>query len=266
MNNIQSFIKWTGTKRKEREFLQSLFKYSETYYEPFVGGGSMLYENRSKIKFANDKNTELINLYKILKTDPNCLFLEYRKMWNELQEDGQEVYYKYREIFNKTKDPSIFLFLTRTCVNGIIRYNKKEEFNTSFHLSRPGINPEKLKTILFDWNNIIRDVNFSNLCYIEFLENCKSGDFVFLDPPYIPYENSTKIYFDDKFNYKQLFEKLEHLNNKNVFWMLTFGENEIPNDLYKTKLTQNEQISKMSLVLQTQNQAKKYTDNVFMNY
>ena len=88
-----------------------------------------------------------------------------------------------RNEFNKTRNPAYFLFLTRTCYNGLIRYNKNNEFNVSLHHTRNGIEPKKLENIILDWNKLIQNINFSNQDYKQFLSNINNG-FVYKDANY----------------------------------------------------------------------------------
>lgn len=174
---------------------------------------------KSKIGFASDIIPELIELWNMIKSDPQLVAEEYRTRWNRLQQDGQEVYYEIRDAFNKTHNCLDFLFITRTCVNGMIRYNNNGEFNNSFHLSRPGIHPDTLSRILSQWSLAIRKFEFLHTDYRECLSDVKKGDFVFLDPPY----GGTKDrYTHTEFSLSDFFKELDRLNSIGAFWMLTF--------------------------------------------
>ena len=193
---------------------------------------------RAKRGIAGDIIPELIDLWKAIKTNPALVAEEYKIRWDNLQEKGQEVYYQIRDSFNQTKNCFDFLFLTRTCVNGLIRYNNQGDFNNSFHLSRPGINPDTLHTQLLIWSKCIRKFEFYNVDYRECLTDVKAGDFVFLDPPY----GGTKDrYTRNEFDLSSFYKELERLNAIGAKWMLTFdgtaGEREYsyapPNELFK---------------------------------
>ena len=164
---------------------------------------------------------------------------EYETRWNKLQNEGHQVFYEIRDVFNKTKNPLDFLFLTRTCLNGMIRYNNAGEFNNSLHLTRPGIAPKRLSTIIYQWHQIIRKFEFLNVDYRECLADVKEGDFVFLDPPY----GGTKSrYTQTPFSLNEFYQTLDLLNSKGVNWMLTFdgssGDRNYsyapPEELYKS--------------------------------
>jgi DNA adenine methylase len=212
-------IKWSGSKRLVALQLAKYFPHCKTYYEPFVGGGAMLPFADADHGIAGDIIPELIELWNAIKISPSHVASEYKKRWKKLQDDGQEVYYQIRDRFNKTKNCYDFLFLTRTCVNGLIRYNQEGHFNNSFHLSRPGICPETLKKQIFLWSKTIQKIDFRNVDYRECLQNARQGDFVFLDPPY----GGTKDrYKKIEFNLNDFYSELERLNKIGVKWMMTF--------------------------------------------
>lgn len=162
-----------------------------------------------------------------------------------------------------------FLFITRTCVNGMIRYNSDGEFNNSFHLSRPGINPATLKKQLFCWSEFIRDIIFLNIDYRDCLAEAQRGDFVFLDPPYGGTKDRyTKVVFD----ISSLYEELERLNGIGVKWMMTFdgeaGERKYnfapPQELYLQKFPIRTGLSSFKKIME--NKHESISENVYLNF
>ncbi len=219
MKSYPAVIKWSGSKRPVAKQLASYISYGETYFEPFVGGGAMLPYSLCDKGMAGDIIPELIDLWNEIKNEPELVADEYRTRWENLQLNGPEVYYAIRDKFNKSRNCHDFLFLTRTCVNGMIRYNSDGEFNNSFHLSRPGINPDSLRNIIKQWSIAIAKFTFKNCDYRELLSDVKKGDFVFLDPPY----GGTKDrYTRTPFCLKDFYSELERLNSLGANWMLTF--------------------------------------------
>lgn len=219
MKPLQPVIKWSGSKRSVASKLGEYVLPAETYYEPFVGGGAMMPFAKSAKGMASDIIPELIDLWNEIKSNPQTVASEYKIRWERLQNEGYQVFYEIRDEFNKTKNPFDFLFLTRTCLNGMIRYNSAGEFNNSLHLTRPGIDPQRLLIIINQWNNYIRKFNFLNVDYRECLTDVKKGDFVFFDPPY----GGTKSrYTQTPFSLDEFYSNLELLNSKGVYWMLTF--------------------------------------------
>ena len=191
-------IKWTGSKRPIAEQIVSYFPKSiETYYEPFLGGGSIFFQllkNKADIKKfeLSDKNESLIDIFKIVKDDPKELISSYESKWEKLQKDPN-YYYTQRELYNKNKDPMIFYFLTRTCYNGTIRYNKSGGFNTSHHFGRTGMIPKKVEDIISYYHNLMvnSDINFTSQSFEQIVPTTKN-DVVYLDPPYT---NTKALYY-----------------------------------------------------------------------
>lgn len=219
MKPFPPVIKWFGSKRTVASELSQYIIPSPRYFEPFVGGGALMPFSKSPRGFASDIIPELIELWNLIKSDPKLVAEEYRTRWELLQREGQDVYYKVRDNFNRTRNCLDFLFITRTCVNGMIRYNSDGDFNNSFHLSRPGINPDTLAQILNQWSIAIRKFEFLNTDYRECLSIVKKGDFVFLDPPY----GGTKDrYTHGEFSLSEFYAELERLNSVGAYWMLTF--------------------------------------------
>lgn len=230
---IEPVIKWSGSKRKVAPTLSNHIPAAEKYFEPFLGGGSMLPFRRIERAVAGDIIPELIDLWKAIKEKPETVANEYQLRWEKLQKNW-EFYYQARDNFNKQKNPFDFLFLTRTCVNGMIRYNDKGEFNNSLHVTRPGIKPQTLREIIFKWNYFLKDVDFTLSDYRNTLSSVNKNDFVFLDPPY----GGTKDrYTREEFDLEEFYKQLDRLNSIGAKWILTFdgiaGEREYKYDLPK---------------------------------
>ena len=209
--NFQPAIKWSGSKRSQCEEIISYFpRKIETYYESFLGGGSVAYRlMNSDIKvnkfILSDLNADLINLYKLIQSDYKSIITHYKILWNELNEDSdferKKLYFAdIRKRLNKKHDPKDFMFIMRTTTNGMPRYNSDGEFNNSFHVTRNGIEPFRLEKILKEWSTTLNNhnVEFINTSYDEF--NPNENDFCYYDPPYA---NTKGMYFgaidNDKF-------------------------------------------------------------------
>lgn len=241
---FQPAIKWSGSKRSQSEEIIKRFpKEINTYYEPFVGSASVLFQLlNSDIKVNNyicsDINQDLINLWNCIINESSYLINEYRTMWNELNsiediEKRKEYYYMVRNRFNKNRESKDFMFLSRTCVNGLIRFNSKGEFNTSFHFSRPGIDPIKLEKIINQWSELLNKNNVIFICQDYTNINARLGDLIYLDPPYA----NTKGMYYGQIDYEQLWY---FLSKQQASYILSFdGKTDskdmtygVPCDLY----------------------------------
>lgn len=244
ISTIQPVIKWTGSKRYLAQDIVSHFpKDIDTYYEPCVGGGSVirqLLESNIKIKryACSDINSYLIDLWKLIKDNPSKLIESYTRMWNEMnQEDDiqfRKAYYtKVREDFNKLHNANDFFFLSRTATNGLIRFNSKGKFNSSYHLTRKGIVPSTVAKIINLWSSKLNINNVEFTCCDYNDVKPKENDFMYLDPPYA---NTDSMYFGEL----KLEEFFTYLRNLKCKYILSFNgkrSNEdttydIPKDLY----------------------------------
>ena len=142
-------------------------------------------------------------------------------------------YENVRERYNKEHDPLDFMFIDRTCFNGLIRYNSKGEFNSPYHLNRNGIRPNVLRTIISEWSDLLKlnNVRFNCNSYDNVLPDC--NDFIYLDPPYA----NTNGMYNNNFDNNRFFN---WLNNINCKWALSYdGKSgnedntfEVPKHLY----------------------------------
>ena len=270
MSSFQPVIKWSGSKRSQAQAIVTEIPEFNRYFEPFVGGGSISYALSPKKGIAGDICKPLIDLWELIKKEPEDLSNLYRYEWKKLPEDGPEHFYAVRERFNKYFSPSDLLFLSRTCVNGLIRFNSQGHFNNSFHLSRPGINPDRLEKIIFDWSNHISGIEFISADYRETSESAKRGDFIYLDPPYA--NTKGRYYGTNTIDFSEFYQYLEHLNMIGVKWALSFDglrgekvyQHTLPEDLYKRCLLLPSGSSTFKRVIDKKIEA--VYESLFLNY
>ena len=271
--SFQPVIKWSGSKRRiVNEILEKAPHNFALYYEPFLGGGSLLYAIEAKRKYGSDINEPLINLWNLIKHNPEKVYKHYEKHWymlnNDDNKDAYQVYYSIRERFNKFKKPEDLFFLTRTCVNGLIRYNKEGAFNNSFHYTRKGINPERLKAIILDWSIKIQNTIFECYDYRSLLDSVKKDDFVYLDPPYW----NTKGRYHGKIDYDIFLTFLDSLNKIGTRYILSFDGTagtrnyifDLPKSLYKSHYFIINSNSTFNKVIDKKNIIVK--ESIYLNY
>lgn len=242
---FEPVIKWSGSKRSQAEEIIKYFpKEIDTYYEPFIGGGSMMRtlidDETIKVKsiVCSDINEDLINLWNCIKNDFEGVYFHYKTLWNELNKDEnkerkKEFFNTIRARYNKERNPLDFMFIMRTTTNGMPRYNSNGEFNNSFHITRDGIIPDKLYKILEEWSYKLnkKNVKFIVSDYKDITP--QENDFIYMDPPYA---NTKGMYFGGIDNEK-LFDYIRNLKCK---FALSFdGKSgnvdntyDVPNDIY----------------------------------
>jgi len=202
---------------------------------------------------GNDIYDPLISLWKIIRDDPDYLIEQYQSEWTKLNIELDELnlskmtrgngiprtFYIARDRFNQRPNPIDLNFLMRTCVNGIVRFNAQGEFNNSFHLSRRGMAPERFAAGIKSWQPILQGVELTSHDYREVLNRANRGDFVYLDPPYA----GNKQRYAKSLLPESLFTELEKLNNRGVYWALSYdgrrGDQDltydVPKSLFKTR-------------------------------
>jgi DNA adenine methylase len=194
---VSPFLKWVGGKRQIMpsivEALPKNIK-NHTYIEPFVGGGAVLFHLQPSKALINDFNSELINVYEVIKWHVDELILDLKRHKNE-----SEYFYEIRgldrtkeyEDLSKVEKASRIIFLNKTCFNGLYRVNSAGEFNAPFgRYKNPNIvNEPTLKAVSKYLNG--NEIQIFNLDYSEILALANKNSFIYLDPPYHPIsENS----------------------------------------------------------------------------
>jgi len=205
-NNISPmpFVKWAGGKRRLaplliESFPQDFNPLKNRYFEPFIGGGALMFalgEPESKLfipgekLYINDMNPELTNTYEVIRDNVSLLIKALKTLSNKVDE---ETFYEIRSTIprGKVARAARFIFLNKTCFNGLWRVNSKGEFNVPFG------NPKKPS--LFIEGNLracskrLQGSNITNLSFEKAVAKARKGDLVYFDPPYIPLSASASF-------------------------------------------------------------------------
>ena len=238
-------VKWAGGKRQLLDEIKSLApKEYNTYFEPFVGGGAVLFCLQPQNAVINDLNSELVCMYKVIKNNPLGLIDELRELSNNV-----DVFNYIRSLdrnhdeFKKLSDlkkAARLIYLNKTCYNGLYRVNANGEFNTPFAYNK---NP-----LICDANNIISvhdyfvrvDIDIKNTDFEKSVTNAQTGDFVYFDPPYDPislsaaFTSYSKEGFD-KNAQKRLAKLCIDLTDRGVKVMVSNSNTEFVRELYSAK-------------------------------
>lgn len=239
------FLKWAGGKTQliteiEKSLPYEITNKNFTYIEPFVGSGAVLFwmlNNFPKLEKAviNDINEDLINTYRIIASKPKELISILQQLQNEFHslesksEEKKEYYYKKRELYNTRNEEqsgqaALFIFLNRTCFNGLYRVNRKNEYNVPIgSYKRPTICDEEN---ILAVSKALQKVEILCGDYEKTLNEATTNSFFYFDPPYKPLSNTSSFnsYAKDEFNdeeqirLKNFCSKLEKLGHK---WMLS---------------------------------------------
>jgi DNA adenine methylase len=242
------FLKWAGGKRG---LITQLFAKFPTdfnnYHEPFLGGGAVFFElySRGALKgkkaYLSDINSELINAYNVVKNNPKKLIteLEYYK-----SSHNKEFYYQTRELDRRDIFKTLpelvraarFIYLNKTCFNGLYRVNSKGYFNTPIgSYKNPNIAD---KEAILNASKALQDAIIFNQTFDKTMDSANSNDFVYLDPPYYPLTETVSFTAYDKNAFldekqKQLFNMFKKLHQKKCTVMKSNSDTSFIRDLYQ---------------------------------
>lgn len=279
---VPSLIKWTGSKRSQVVAISRLVPPHTRYIEPFLGGGALLYAAAVPGSIGSDIYAPLVELWQLLQSSPALVIEDYARQWQAANDELDSLdlrhlppdthlpryFYEVRDRFNRTPNPLDLNFIMRTCVNGIVRFNGRGEFNNSFHLSRRGMEPARFEKVVRAWEPALKGVNFLCQDYEVSLDCARAGDFVYLDPPYA----GNKQRYAADLDLARLFKNLEQLNRKGVKWALSFdghrGEqnlvHDLPKDLYQRHTLLASGLSAVNKVLNGPIEAVK--ESLYLNF
>lgn len=233
-------IKWAGGKRQLLfEIRKNMPKEFNRYFEPFIGGGAVFFNMQLKGGYISDVNEELINLYNIIKTSPDELIEDLYKHKNTkeyfLKIRGVDREPKYKKWDNLQK-ASRFIYLNRTCFNGLYRVNSQGQFNVPFgNYKNPRIVDENN---IYNCSELLKNTEIKHDDFSAILGHVNKGDFVYFDPPYVPlnatssFTSYTKDGFDIDMQFK-LREVCNELDSMGVKFLLSNSDTKVINELYK---------------------------------
>lgn len=229
-------LKWAGGKQQLSDLLlaRAPGKYGK-YIEPFFGGGAFFFALMPTTAIIADANPELIELYNAVVTDVDRVIEHLRSMPND-----KEFYYQIRSVerekLSLAERAARTIYLNRTCYNGLYRVNRKGQFNVPFgNYKKPTICDEdnlravgeklaQVRILCGDYKQVLR-------------ETAEAGDFVFLDPPYLPVSKYAdfKRYTKDQFyedDHRELAEEIERLSELGCYVLLTNSNHPLVHELF----------------------------------
>ncbi len=242
MIKAQPFVKWVWGKRQLISQLEKLFpKQYNNYFEPFVWAGAVFFNIQKQKSFLSDVNEELINTYRVIKTSPRKLIAQL-KQWKY----DKELFLKIRawdreenwtKKYNKIQRAARFIFLNRTCFNGLYRVNSLGQFNVPFGAyTNPDFVQEKnilnSSKLLRKTKAEIRLQSFERV-----LDKAEVGDFIYFDPPYDTLTTSANFTSYDKSWFGQdmqvrLAEVYKELSDRGVKVMLSNHNTPLIREVY----------------------------------
>jgi len=239
---VRPFLKWVGGKRQLMSDIKGVIPQQvSTYYEPFVGGGAVLFNLQHSQAVISDCNAELINVYRVIKNKPEELILDLAKHKNT-----SDYFYEMRQ---KDREPEVYaimsdvekasriIFLNKTCFNGLYRVNNSGEFNSPFgRYTNPKFEDKTTIRAVSKYLNQ-NDVLILNGDFQSAVTEAEKGDFVYFDPPYDPVSSSASFtgYAKggfDRSEQERLKEVCDHLNSRGVKFLVSNSATKFIKELY----------------------------------
>ena len=235
------FVKWVGGKRQLLQQFHKLGLFpgkfdddANCYFEPFVGGGAVFFDLQPKNTTISDLNSELITAYKVIRDNVDDLIYSLKT----------HVYSKEYFLATRAKNPSEmndldvasrFIYLNRTCFNGMYRVNRKGQFNVPFGRYKNPIicDEDNLRAV----SSALKNAEILNEDYKFVLDKAKQGDFIYFDPPYYPINMTSSFtsYTKDGFAEKEqaeLRDTFVELSRRGCFVMLSNSDTPFIHSLY----------------------------------
>lgn len=244
LTKLKPFTKWTGGKRQLLDVLnENIPTDFNTYFEPFIGGGALLFDLLPKKAVINDLNSDLMLAYTAIKEDLDQLidFLSIHAANN-----SKEYYYDIRltdrdgryEEMSDTEKAARLIYMLRVNFNGLYRVNSKGEFNTPYgRYKNPKIVDSELLLSINEYLNT-NEILILNTSFENAVKDATKGDFIYFDPPYVPLTETSNFtsYTANGFGYEEqvlLRDTFVELDKKGCYVMLSNSSADIVYDLYK---------------------------------
>lgn len=242
---VAPVVKWVGGKR---QLLQDISNHIPdkffTYYEPFLGGGAVLFHLQPNRAVVNDINEELINIYTVIRDNLEELIEDLKRHKNEA-----DYFYEIRELdrdkktysqLSNIEKASRIIYLNKTCYNGLFRVNQQGEYNAPFgRYKNPNIVNETTLRAVSNYFNRVK-ITFKCGDFEEAVKGIRKGSFVYFDPPYDPVSDSANFTGYNKGGFDReeqtrLKELCDKLDTKGVKFLLSNSATEfILDHLYLT--------------------------------
>jgi len=229
------FLRWAGSKRRLlNQIIPFIPQQFHAYYEPFLGSGALFFLLCPRQAWLSDKSRELIDVYKILRDSVSSIIRHLRPL-----KPDRDLFYAFRgqPSRGKLKRTAEFLYLNKTCWNGLYRVNKKGHFNVPYGMPKTNFiaNFDNLRACSLVLKK--PGVNLKSCDFEEALANVQTGDLVYLDPPYITRHNNGFIDYNETLfswkDQKRLAKRARQLASAGAYVIVSNANNREVMGLYR---------------------------------
>lgn len=218
-------LKWIGNKQRFAGEITKCFPSKfNTFYEPFLGSGAIIATVSPQKGVGSDIFKPLIEIWQQLKNDPEKLVKWYEERRDRIKnENPVEVYESIKASFNNQNNGADFLYLTRACYGGIVRFRKSDGYMSTPCGVHTPIPVETFKKRVKEWATRMRNVEFYQIDYKEIFDMATEGDLIYCDPPYS--HSQSILYGAQDFNLMELFDSIASAKSRGVRIALSIDGN-----------------------------------------
>lgn len=259
------FIKWAGGKQAIADLIISRFPNKiDRYFEPFLGGGSILLATKAVSAVANDANAWLVNTYMAVREDWQRV-AQLLEAYPNTKMDFLRIREESRTSRGRWQRAAQFIYLNKTCFRGLFRVNKKNQFNVPYgDYDRRYFSPENLGAVA----DALQSVEFRSLDFEFAIADASKNDFIYLDPPYYKLGGHSDFnrYTAGQFRaaeHLRLASLCRELDNRGVRWLLSNSNTSFVKELF-AGFTIEETASRRDINLKSQK--RKVTELLISNY
>lgn len=181
----KQLLKWIGNKQRFAAAIAKVFPVNfNKYFEPFIGSGAVLGAIAPREGIDGDILKPLIDMWNLLKTDPQRLYDYYKDTWEAYMKNPKETYTRILASYNQNPNPLDLVFISRSCYGGVIRFTKQGKMSTPIGPHKP-IPPEAFKERMVLWRNRIKNTTFISNPFEETMSQAGLNDIIYCDPPYV---------------------------------------------------------------------------------
>ena len=247
---MKPFLKWAGGKARLAAKISEALPKANRLIEPFAGSGAVFLNTDYPAYLLAEKNSDLINLYEILKKE-GSQFIEYVRDFVVPENNNEKIFYEYRTLFNSSDDirlkSALFIYLNRHGFNGLCRYNASGAFNVPFGRYSKPLFPE---AALLNFYEKSQQAEFVCCDFIDSMKMADVGDTVYCDPPYVPLSQTSSFsaYATGGFGEKEqlaLVEQAKSLANNNITVVLSNHDCDFVREHYKEADVTSFKVSRM---------------------
>lgn len=210
-------LKWVGNKQRVAGQIVQYFPHDfGTYYEPFLGSGAVLGALGPASGQASDALEPLIEIWQMVVEDPEELIASYDRYRSKLDQgvDKKEVYISALAEFNRSRRGNEFVYLTRSCYGGVIRFRKADGYMSTPVGAHTPISTESFKNRVYKWRDRVKNTIFTTRGYEAAFEDAESGDMIYCDPPY--FDSQKILYGAQRFELFDLMERIKDAKSRGV--------------------------------------------------